>query len=402
MKPLTDWEKNGSFTSRRSEEVFFETIASETDLVYSLGGRSSSGKPIWKVELGNQTLPAFLLIAGVHGPELSTREGALMWLRDLAYSNDSRDLDFLSKYRIVMITPLNADSVDTPRKRRNDNNVDLNRDWLRASQPETRTAASIISDVKPLAYLDLHEWSTDLSIDMATEAGNPLRPAEGLLYSISGKFIEELFEHMSGLGYAMHRYPNASSTSEGQGTSRSAGIDFHAMGVLLETKYSLPMSRRITGAFDYIHFFQDWLADNKDDLIDAITQSLDRSLYGLSSIYVKKINDDDTSGPWIGITPPDSYTLDSSIDIPEELFSIYGIEHDGRTVSTRQRSRGFVVNFLDPRSSDNIYRQPFIPTDALSGITLTDGRPQMIIKRGQIRYMSGGILKKTGGVREVL
>lgn len=139
---------------------------------------------------------------GVHGNEISSTEAALLAAWHLLSADDARTRAIL-RGTLVFIDPMqNPDGrarfvhgfeqalglepqsdrqaaehdEPWPGGRTNQYLFDLNRDWLRVSQPETKGRIRVLRDWKPLVMVDAHEMSGDQSYFFAPEAVpyNPL------------------------------------------------------------------------------------------------------------------------------------------------------------------------------------------------------------------------------------
>jgi len=100
--------------------------------------------------------PCLFIIARQHGTEAAGTEAALALLRYFATTRDEVSLRILRQLTIVTVPMANPDGVAAGR-RSNSANVDLNRDWLALSQPETTTIAAAVERWQPLAVIDMHE-----------------------------------------------------------------------------------------------------------------------------------------------------------------------------------------------------------------------------------------------------
>jgi len=144
------------------------------------------------------SLPASTWLAyGVHGNELSSTDAAMLVAYHLlAATNDPRTSRILAD-TLVYIDPnqnpdgrqrflheyenavgprpdpsrLAAERVEPwPGGRSNHYLFDMNRDWLIASQPETRGRIEVLRELMPLVFVDLHEMGGDSTYYFAPEA----------------------------------------------------------------------------------------------------------------------------------------------------------------------------------------------------------------------------------------
>ena len=111
--------------------------------------------------------PVFLVQAGIHSGEIDGKDAMLMLLRDILFKGKDGLID---KVNIVFIPVLNADgherssAFSRPNQRgpkhmgwRNTaQNLNLNRDFLKADAPEMNAVLGLIRKYDPDFYIDLH------------------------------------------------------------------------------------------------------------------------------------------------------------------------------------------------------------------------------------------------------
>lgn len=123
----------------------------------SILGNSVLGKPIYglKVGTGNFNL---LLWSQMHGNE-STTTKALFDLFNFLNSDATTVLEWKKKFTFFFIPMLNPDGAENY-TRENANQVDLNRDFLNLSQPESQLLFAIFKEFKPDFCFNLHDQRT--------------------------------------------------------------------------------------------------------------------------------------------------------------------------------------------------------------------------------------------------
>lgn len=125
--------------------------------------------PINYYKLGNGSKKLFLL-CGQHcttSDPLDSIINAFRFVRDLCCNNVDSDFMKVLKmdYTIIILPLFNPYGLEHPSTGRyNYNQVDLNRDWKAATQPEVQAALSLISDFAPDILIDLHTTGTNLSV----------------------------------------------------------------------------------------------------------------------------------------------------------------------------------------------------------------------------------------------
>src|SRR5687768_14880250 len=133
-------------------------------------GRTAQGRELYAVRAakpGASGKPVVLAQAGIHSGEIDGKDAGLMLLRDIALRGKDHLLD---RADFLFVPIFNADGherssrFNRPNQRGPDNqgwrttaqNLNLNRDYLKADTPEMRAMIGLLRKVQPAIYLDLH------------------------------------------------------------------------------------------------------------------------------------------------------------------------------------------------------------------------------------------------------
>ena len=135
-------------------------------------GRSPQGRDLLVVyATANGTLdpakPTLLVQAGIHSGEIDGKEATMMLLRDIAFGSKRHLLDHVN---LVFVPIFNVDGhersgpFNRPNQRGPNNqgwrntaqNLNLNRDYVKADAPEMRAMLGLLQRVHPDLYLDVH------------------------------------------------------------------------------------------------------------------------------------------------------------------------------------------------------------------------------------------------------
>jgi predicted deacylase len=103
----------------------------------------------------------------IHGNEWEGTDAALRLVEELARAKDARTASLLARNRIYVNLTANPDGRIAG-TRANANGFDLNRDFITASQPETRAMRRITVDKQPAVMLDLHGYVNGTLIEPTT------------------------------------------------------------------------------------------------------------------------------------------------------------------------------------------------------------------------------------------
>lgn len=144
-------------------------------------GRSAEGRELYAViasRRDGRRRPAVLAQAGIHAGEIDGKDAGLMMLRDIAVGGKAALLD---RADFVFVPIFNADGheraspFNRPNQRGPHNqgwrttaqNINLNRDYLKADAPEMQAMLAFLHAIDPALYLDLHVTDgTDYQFDI--------------------------------------------------------------------------------------------------------------------------------------------------------------------------------------------------------------------------------------------
>ncbi|MFI2367396.1 M14 family zinc carboxypeptidase [Streptomyces sp. NPDC018833] len=139
----------------------------------------------------------------IHGNEWEGTDAALKLIEELAKANDARTADLLAKNRIYLNVTANPDGRIAG-TRANAGGFDLNRDFITATQPETRAIRRIAIEKQPAVMLDLHGYVNGTLIE-------PTTPPHGENYEYD-LFLKNAYANalgmekaVNGLGYTLDK-----------------------------------------------------------------------------------------------------------------------------------------------------------------------------------------------------
>lgn len=120
-------------------------------------GKSVLGKPLYKYIIGSGKIKV-LMWSQMHGNE-STTTKALFDFLNLLYSAEQIGQHLLKEFTFCILPMVNPDGAEIY-TRENANKVDLNRDSIALSQPESKMLRKVFDEFKPDFCFNLHDQRT--------------------------------------------------------------------------------------------------------------------------------------------------------------------------------------------------------------------------------------------------
>lgn len=221
--------------------------------------------------------PVLLAQAGIHSGEIDGKDAGLMLLRDIAFKGKDRLLD---RANLVFVPIFNADGHERSSRYNRPNqrgpvnqgwrttaqNLNLNRDYLKADSPEMQAMIGLIRRYDPALYLDLHVTDgTDYQYDITYafsgwEGYYAKSPAVGRW--LDGRFRPAMDRalkangHVPGLYVSAvdNRHPEKGITLDPDTPRFSTGYGDHRRlpTVLLETHSLKPYRQRVLGTYVFV------------------------------------------------------------------------------------------------------------------------------------------------------
>lgn len=151
---------SGRYITLDHIESLLQKCSSTGDL--KIVGNSVLGKPIYKYSMGTGKIRIFMW-SQMHGNE-STTTKALFDFFNFLNSNDPLSADFLQKYTFCFLPMVNPDGAKLY-TRENANKIDLNRDSVNLSQPESKILRAVFDDFKPDFCYNLHDQRTIFGVE---------------------------------------------------------------------------------------------------------------------------------------------------------------------------------------------------------------------------------------------
>lgn len=242
-------------------------------------GRTAEGRDLYFVRAskGGAGKPVLLVQAGIHSGEIDGKDAGLMLLRDIAFRGKASLLDHAD---LVFVPIFNADGHErsSPWNRPNQRgprsqgwrttaqNLNLNRDYLKADTPEMRAMLALIRKVDPALYLDLHvtdgtDYQYDITYSFAGWRGLYAK-SEAIGRWLDTRLRPTMDRALTAAGHIPGYYVSAvdnrdpdKGISHDPDTPRFStgyGDLAHIPTVLLETHSLKPYRQRVLGTYVFV------------------------------------------------------------------------------------------------------------------------------------------------------
>lgn len=232
---LTPFEATGVKTPRATGDAWLTDLASSSSIALHTYGTSVDGNPMTAATVGSGPVKV-AVIGSIHGSEPAGRETAFALLRDLAETTDPALMAYLAGAAWTFMCTANPDSIDAG-VRENKNGLDLNRDHVALTQPETQAISAWLQAAPPVLILDLHETSNGAIPDLATAP--PRRTGiHPDLRAMSDAVDAAIWNAWQAEGWSPVLYPFDLTTAGTMGNT--ACLVHKAAGITVETQRSGP------------------------------------------------------------------------------------------------------------------------------------------------------------------
>jgi hypothetical protein len=264
--PRTGFEERdgASWTTHEEELDFLAEVAARSErAAISTIAWTQQGRPVQLAAIGApapraadtaQAEPTVLFVCTQHGNEPAGREAGLQLVRDLAFTTDPVLVRQLEAQTVLVVPTANPDGRAA--NRRDNFVVDINRDHLILSQPETQGIHRVIGDWSPDLILDLHEYGPSVPVLYDAEILylwprnlNVDPQVRDLSRTLCREYIRKGAEAggFTADEYGLYKVDEVEVTQtagdEDEGICRNAVGLRHRMGVLIESAVS-PSARR--------------------------------------------------------------------------------------------------------------------------------------------------------------
>lgn len=349
MVLATPFETNGVVTTQANEQAFYTALEADTGHIKRWQiGTDTIGNPIWLVCITGSppTNPepahGVLLVAKQHGNEVASREVAIQIIRDLAYWAGA-DLTYLNDYPVYVIPTVLSKNSAT-----NQNGLNLNRDHIRLSQPETVATHEAFNMVQPTVAVDLHENNSQST------------PNTELMYAAYEELTDEILASSLALAEYVGAYVAAQGltwgwyvkTGDDPTTARNQWAMYHTTSILSETMASgVPLANRVTYATHIAKGTIQYHRLNAAALLSAQNDSIAEAIAEGANTSDTFVFDADTTLP---STPAGYLISNADFAANQEAITLHGITTwntgSARYAPMAQSARTILPLLMDPAS----------------------------------------------------
>jgi hypothetical protein len=176
LKTDTLWISAQEVVTSKVYKNWLDKLSQSDFVSYTVAGKSSLGKPIYKMTIRENENSDYLFIIGRnHPPEVTGFFGLKSFVETIAGESEIAS-EFRKKVTTVVIPLVNPDGVDKGHWRHNINGVDLNRDWIQFNQPEPRVVRNEVEKIlsnpenKVIFFIDFHSTTEDIFYTFSLES----------------------------------------------------------------------------------------------------------------------------------------------------------------------------------------------------------------------------------------
>jgi hypothetical protein len=299
---LSDFNETATY-----EEVtdFFSRLAATSEFVAvdSLM-KFANGEDMWLVTVSGEkaftadtmTNPIIYVTAGIHAGESSGVNAGMMFVRNLV--QDPEYADLLNSINFLFIPVFNLQGYlrqspngrinqygpNTSGRRGNGKMQNLNRDFSKLTNPETRTVVSVFNEYNVSFYSDLHSTDGMNYVNDVTWCDNGDSGLATAIYRwLRSEMEPDLSEFLVGYNHKPGPCVYANDNMDPMagsypyftdGTEYSTNYADHRQipSYLLEIHALKPYKQRVLGAYAFLHGISSVIANKTESLLTAIAE----------------------------------------------------------------------------------------------------------------------------------
>lgn len=297
----TDYAK----TSRYDEAVAYSkklAAASRGTVAYRSYGKSNEGRDLplliaasdraFRPELAKRQGKAVILIqAGIHAGEIDGKDAGLALFRDIAITRTRADLlkNVVILFEVIYnvdghenFNPymrINQNGPDEMGFRANSNNLNLNRDYMKADAPETRAWLKLWNEWRPDIFVDCHVTDgADFQYNVTYEYAHFQESPPSVTAWMDEHFDGNVVPKVEKEGNLLIHYVEFAGREVTSGIATFIATPKYATGytplrnragLLIETHVYKSYKSRVRGTYDILRYLIEEVGKAKDSLFVA-------------------------------------------------------------------------------------------------------------------------------------
>ncbi|WP_210418717.1 M14 family metallopeptidase [Aliikangiella coralliicola] len=173
QKPI--WVAGQEIITNQHYQSWLKQLSQNSNYTMSVLGNSTENRPIYQLESLSPSNEWVVITGRMHPPEI-TGALALFPFTQTLLLDQSVGEKFRKRFNVLIVPNLNPDGVEHGNWRHNAKGVDLNRDWNKFKQQETKLVHQKLQNIvanggKIVFAMDFHSTSKDIFYTMPTDYG---------------------------------------------------------------------------------------------------------------------------------------------------------------------------------------------------------------------------------------
>jgi murein tripeptide amidase MpaA len=305
-----EWQTTAERTNYAKTSSYEEAVAYSKRLanasggliIYRAYGRSGEGRdlPLLIAAEAKTFTPeavrkagkgVVLIQAGIHAGEIDGKDAGLALLRDIAITKTQRALlkDVVILFEVIYNVDghensnpymrINQNGPDEMGFRANATNLNLNRDYMKADAPETRSWLGLWNEWKPDVFIDCHVTDgADFQYNVTYEYAHFQEVSPAIKTWMDQHFDGNVVPKVEKEGNLLTHYVEFAGREVTGGIATFIATPRFATGytplrnragLLIETHVYKPYESRVRGTYDVLRHFIEEIGQSKESLFEA-------------------------------------------------------------------------------------------------------------------------------------
>lgn len=303
---ITYFEKTDFLETPRYEETmqYFRKLSDSSGYAKMFSfGTSPQGRALYAVsvtkertgtppDVVNRTKPVILIINGIHSGEIGGKDASMILLREILITGEQKHL--LDNVDILVVPIFSVDGHERfgPYNRINQNgpkemgwrttaqNLNLNRDWMKADAPEMQAMLKLIHNWKPDFIIDTHSTNGadyQYAITYILETHQNIHSETA--YWLRERFIPYMEEYIEHRRYLVFPYVSMRQWYAGLESGLTGGVStprfssgyaaqINRPGIVVETHVLKPYQERVFSTKAMIESIIKYAYEHPGELLD--------------------------------------------------------------------------------------------------------------------------------------